>query len=308
MRRKLNLTLLALIVLIGAPYYWLMLDNRPGQAQPKPVTITQLRELAQSMPGPAPSAAEVELVAYRELPGNLFAAGSGMRNALIGIMAWRLPVPDGPAVMIDGGITARDAREIEVDRFFRDRQDLVRAALRNAGIVLATHEHVDHQGGIVQAGGDVVRKRAWFNPGQLPPSPYATQLRWGSQPVPTPRIRPGPPQAVAPGVVVVPAPSHTPGSQMVFVRLGNGREFLFTGDIATLQTSWQDLRARARLVGDIIAPENRAEVHAWLKTIKALKAQAPGLVVIPGHDWRTIVSDPEIVSSIRIGFGQQPTG
>lgn len=308
MRRKLNLTLLALIVLIGAPYYWLMLDNRPGQAAPKPVTITQLRELAQSLPGPAPSAAEVELVAYRELPGNLFAAGSGMRDALIGIMAWRLPVPNGPAVMIDSGITARDAREIEVDRFFLDRQDRVNAALRGAGIVLATHEHVDHQGAIVQAGGDVVTKRAWFNPGQLPPSPYATQLRWGSQPVPAPRIRPGPPQAVAPGVVVIPAPSHTPGSQMVFVRLGNGREFLFTGDISTLQTSWQDLRARARLVSDMIAPENRAEVYAWLRTIQTLKAQAPGLVVIPGHDWRTIVSDADIASSIRIGFEQQPTG
>ncbi len=308
MRRKLNLTLLVLIVLIGAPYYWLMLDNRPAGTQPKPVSIAQLRGLAQTMPGPAPRAVEVELVAYRELPGNLFAAGSGLKDALIGIMAWKLLVPGGPAVMIDSGITARDAREIEVDRFYSDREARVLAAVREAGIVLTTHEHVDHQGAVVQAGGDVLAKRAWFNPGQLPPSRYATELRWGSQPVPAPRIRPGPPQAVAPGIVVIPAPSHTPGSQMIYVRLGDGREFLFTGDIATLQTSWQDLRARGRLVGDMFAPENRAEVFAWLRTIKLLKAQAPGLKVIPGHDWRAITSDPDIASSIRIGFGQQRTG
>ena len=64
-----------------------------------------------------------------------------------------------------------------------------------------------------------------------------------------PTVQAGAPQAVAPGVVVIPAPSHTLGSQMVFVKLADGREFLFAGDIATMASSWRELRARSRLIG-----------------------------------------------------------
>lgn len=55
MRRKINLTLLVLILLIGLPYYWLLLDNRPGKAEPKPITIEQLRGLAGSIPARPPA-------------------------------------------------------------------------------------------------------------------------------------------------------------------------------------------------------------------------------------------------------------
>ncbi|MFN9377811.1 MAG: hypothetical protein ACK564_12440, partial [Novosphingobium sp.] len=98
MRRKINLTLLVLILLIGLPYYWLLLDNRPGKAAPKPVTIGQLRELASSVPGQAPAALELELVAQRLVPRTLFAAGNGIKRAVIGVMAWRLSVPGGKPV------------------------------------------------------------------------------------------------------------------------------------------------------------------------------------------------------------------
>jgi len=68
MRRKINIALLVLILLIGLPYYWLLLDNRPGKAAPKPVGIGQLRELAGSVPGPAPDALGVELGAQPPRP------------------------------------------------------------------------------------------------------------------------------------------------------------------------------------------------------------------------------------------------
>ena len=43
MTRRLNWFLLAMLVLFGGPYYWLLIDNRPGDAAAKPVSITQLR-------------------------------------------------------------------------------------------------------------------------------------------------------------------------------------------------------------------------------------------------------------------------
>jgi glyoxylase-like metal-dependent hydrolase (beta-lactamase superfamily II) len=308
MRRKVNIALLLLIVLIGAPFYWLLLDNRPGDAAAKPITVEQLRNLAASLPGPAPSGVEVEQVAYRVLPRNLFAAGSGMKPESISVLAWRLTVPGGDAIMIDGGIAETDARAIGMDQFFAERQAKVEKALRGASLIIATHEHPDHQGAIVRLGEEVVTGRARFNAGQLPPARFATDLAWGSQPIPPALIAAGPPQAVAPGVVVIPAPSHTPGSQMIFVRLQDGRELLFAGDIATMASSWQETRARSRLVGDFLAPEDRSEVFAWLRTIQKLKQAAPALMIVPGHDWHRIHTDPALAETVRIGFSQQPTG
>lgn len=283
MVRRFNLFLLALIVLIGGPFYWLMIDNRPGDVQPKPITIAQLRQLAASIPGAAPSVVEYQTTALRLLPRGLFAAGSGLKRHPIVINAFRLPVPGGKPILIDSGLHPVDAAAMGMDMINKGGQQAIDRALQSAGMILFTHEHPDHMGALLRQGGPAMQA-AWFNPGQLPAEPLAGSLTWPSGFTPRAQIGGKAPQAVAPGVVVIPAPSHTPGSQMIFVRLGDGREFLFTGDIATLEASWQELRARSRLVGDFIAPEDRSEVYAWLRTIRQLKTEAPGLVIVPGHD------------------------
>lgn len=303
MRRRINLAILAMILLVGLPYYWLMLDNRPGTAAAKPIAMEQLRRLAGERPGPVPATVEVELVAFRHLPRNLFAAGHGMKRALIGVMAWRLQVPGGKPILIDTGLDPVDAQAMGMDKYWPERQAKVTQAMAASGMILATHEHPDHLGALARIGGVQLSDQALLSAGQLPPSRYAKDLRWNGPP-PKPRLAAAVPQSVAPGVVIIPAPSHTPGSQMIFVRLSDGREVLFTGDIATLAASWQELRARSRLVGDHLAPEDRAEVYAWLRTIRALKAEAPGLIVIPGHDYESIVADEESRNLVHPGFRQ----
>lgn len=54
------------------------------------VSIAQLRQLASSIPGTAPSDVEMELVGWRRLPGDLFVAGSGIKRKLVGVVARRL--------------------------------------------------------------------------------------------------------------------------------------------------------------------------------------------------------------------------
>lgn len=302
MMRRLNRIALALLMLIGAPYYWYLLDNRPGDAAPKPVTITQLRALAAAMPGPAPNAVEVQLVGWRRVPGNLFAAGSGLKRRLIGIMAWRLPVPGGRPVLIDTGLTEADSRMMGMDAWRPESQAVVERAMDEAGLILVTHEHPDHEGALAAHGGAALMQAAALNRNQLRPAKLAARLSWKGAAAPTARIAGTAPQAVVPGVVAIPAPSHTPGSQMIFVRLANGREYLFAGDIATMDQSWRELRARSRLIGTFLAPENRAEVFAWLKTVQALKGQAPGLIVLPGHDYEAVF-DRDRPSGVKNGFG-----
>lgn len=301
MTRRLNWILLTLLLLFGPIYYWLLLDNRPGDAAPKPVTIVQLRELAASLPGQAPAEVRVELVGWRRLPGTLFAAGIGLKRRLIGIMAFELPVAGGKPIMIDSGLTQVQASEMGLEAFRADYQARVDQALAGAGLILITHEHPDHIGGLAHlpgAGGDRVARL------NTPQRQTIGTMR-GQGNVARPANDPDKPYAAAPGVVVIPAPSHTPGSQIVFVRLATGREYLFAGDIATLDLSWREVRARSRLVGDYIAPENRAEVFAWLRTIRALKRQAPSLVVVPGHDFDAII-DPLADSRVIRGFTSSP--
>lgn len=294
MTKRLNLILLALLLLIGVPSYWLLIDNQPGDAAAKPVTIAQLRALAASMPGAAPTGVEMELVAFRRLPGTLFVAGGGLKRKLIGVMSFRLPVPETGPIVIDSALNAQASEAMGMERFDAQAWSRVERALREASQVIITHEHADHLGGVVGLGDRALLERVRFNANQLPGNTWTDMLKWPPPPLPKPSISGSAPVAIAPGVVVIPAPSHTPGSQMVFVRLTDNREYLFTGDIATMAQSWQELRARSRLIGDHLAPENRAEVFSWLKSIQTLKDQAPELEVIPGHDYEWIKFDEKL--------------
>ena len=308
MTKRLNWFLLIVLLLFAAPYYWLLLDNRPGDMPAKPVGIEQLRSLAASIPGPAPSALEVEVVGWRRLPGDLFVAGSGIKRKHVAVMAWRLLVPGAKPIVIDSGMTAAAAQEMGMEAFRAPAQARVDAALRDAGMILITHEHPDHLGGLVAVGGLPLTNAARLGPQQLPTAALASKMvPWPKGVTLQAKLASTGLQAVAPGVVVIPAPSHTPGSQMIYVRMANGREYLFAGDIATFAQSWEELRARSRLVGDYVAPENRAEVFAWLKTIRALKKSAPKMTVLAGHDFEWLFIDKK-VHGIHVRFGPDPEG
>ena len=302
MTRRLNRILLVLLLAIGLPFYWFLLDNCGATLPAKPITIAQLRSLAAAIPGEAPYAVEAERAAFRRVPGDLMVAGSGLKRKLIGYMAFRLLVRGGRPVMIESGITPAIAANAGAESFNLSAQARIDRALDQAGLILVTHEHPDHLGALAAHGGLALSAAAWLNPAQLPASPSARQLPWANAANPLPRILGSAPVAVAPGIVVIPAPgSHTPGSQLIYVRLSDGHELLFAGDNSSFAQNWQELRARSRLVETWFAPENRAEVFAWLKTIRALKAQAPGLVVVPGHDWEWL-ENPENRTGVRIGF------
>ena len=296
MTKRLNYILLMLVLMVGVPFYWLLLDNSGASLPAKPITMAELRALAASIPGEAPYAIEAERAAYRRIPGDILVAGSGIKRKLIGYMSFRLPVRGGKAVLIESGMNRTLANALHAEMINISAQARIEREMDRAGMILVTHEHPDHLGALAMHGGPALANSAWLNPRQL-----AAPLAWNG-PKPPARLNGLTPQAVAPGIVVIPAPdSHTPGSQLIYVRLANGREALFVGDNSSFAQNWIEQRGRSRLSEAFFAPQNRAEVFAWLKTIRALKAQAPGLEIIPGHDWEWLEqsgSNP----SVRIGF------
>ena len=303
MRRRYKI-LIALLLLIGIPYYWLLVDNRPGSAKPAVIDIAAARRLAASLPGAPPETVRIQLVGWRRVPGTLFVAGGGLKRNLLSIYALKLDGPWG-AIVIDSGMGAAEAKQLGLERYSRADQAKVDAALRGARRIVFTHEHSDHIAGLLRLPDfAAVAQKALITPEQGPAGSKAGQLPW-----PADARGAVPPfaytgmKAIAPGVVLIRTPGHTPGSQMIFARLASGREYLFTGDTATMARSWEQTRARSRLVGDLIVGEDRAAVFGWLKAIRAAKAANRGLIVVPGHDYEALIFGAK---HHDIGFGFAP--
>ena len=314
MTRNINKLLIILAVLVGLPFYLVLLDNRPGDAAPKPIHMAQLRALAASLPGPAPTSVEVEAVAFRYVISDLVAAGSGLKLKRTGVFAWRLPVPGRRPIVIGSGLTPKYAKSLAMRRYNPQSQARIEAALKRSGMILFTHEHNYSMGGFVAmlakaatpAEQQSLLAKAKFNPSQLPPSREAAALPWPKNLGPKPSLDGRNPQAVAPGVVVIPAPSHSLGSQIIFVRLADGQELLFAGDVATMNSNWRELRARSWILGQYFSDENRPEVYSWLLTIRQLAREAPQMMVIPGHDLDWLTSS-KVKRVIAQEFTPDPT-
>jgi glyoxylase-like metal-dependent hydrolase (beta-lactamase superfamily II) len=90
--------------------------------------------------------------------------------------------------------------------------------------------------------------------------------------------------AIAPGMVLIAAPGHTPGSQMVYVKLADGRELLFLGDVTWHQRNIDVKRERPRWVTALLIQEDRAKVSGQINALSELSTQEPELRIVPGHD------------------------
>jgi glyoxylase-like metal-dependent hydrolase (beta-lactamase superfamily II) len=86
-------------------------------------------------------------------------------------------------------------------------------------------------------------------------------------------------------VVLLPAPGHTPGSQIVYVRLRDGREALFLGDVAWNAEQIRKLHYRPRIVTFVLG-EDRRQVLAQFRALHELAAAQPEVVQVVSHDAR----------------------
>jgi glyoxylase-like metal-dependent hydrolase (beta-lactamase superfamily II) len=84
--------------------------------------------------------------------------------------------------------------------------------------------------------------------------------------------------------VLIKAPGHTPGSQLVYVKLADGREVLFLGDVAWRIESVEHVAPRSRYVSDFYLKEDREAVILELAEFKRLHDTEAGLIMIAGHD------------------------
>ena len=272
------------VLLLACAYYWLLLESHVPEGGSFTIDMPLVRRLAGSLPGDKPRAIHVEQVAGFGFPGIAMMAGGSWALRKVPVFSYQLIYSEHTAI-IDTAIDPKLIKEMHVSEFDAGAYARMSKALEAAALVVITHEHPDHIGGLT-AQPDLPRllkavrltRSQAEHPDKMLPAAFPAGALAGYTP-----LNDEPYQAVAPGVVLIRSPGHSPGSQMIFVQTADGAEFLFLGDVAWLSQNVERARERARLI-TLFLKEDRAQVLWELAALHALQEAEPKLHMIPGHD------------------------
>jgi glyoxylase-like metal-dependent hydrolase (beta-lactamase superfamily II) len=255
-----------------------------GQANPyNESLLTRIRALASAVPGESPS--DLRFVTYADWRGP---AGSVLERAPAESVRVTFPVFQiryrRGWVIVDAGSDREVAGEVT---YSQERYDQVQQALRLARLILVTHEHHDHVAGVIRSPflSEIVPKtilnrdqvRTLLERPNVPAIKLDSTRAAGYLTVDYDLLLP-----LAAGVVLIKAPGHTPGSQMVYVRLSSGSEIVLAGDVAWLMRGIQDLRQKPESESRSLG-EDRTAIQRQLEWLRTL-ATTSEIAVLPCHD------------------------
>jgi len=269
-------------------------DLIPHQAAPYPDDLLERARLAATaIPGALANAINMAKVAESH---RTYAAiiEDGSDDLFVSARtAFQVVYPDG-SVMLDSGMDEEVHRYYGFGRdepYFSDVNDDVQAALRRAQLIIITHEHGDHIAGVVRSDyRDELAPKTILTKNQVRTLSFAAQI---------PQIKLTPEQAadyivvdyelilpVAPGIVLIKSPGHTPGHQMVYIQLSGGEEFLFIGDIGWSLDNITQLKPRPAATVARIKEDPQALIlqMTWIKQVM----DDDGIIVVPSHDDRLL--------------------
>jgi len=284
--RKFGAVLFAVLILTGFAYYLLILQMSDPDRSLYSIDLDRARELATSIEGALPTQINAEAPIGIEFPGAAVITGESWSPFKLPIYAYQVVFPDGH-MMIDAAMNEDQAALGGGASFFdKDSYARLQAALGSAKQIVFTHEHYDHVGGAV-AHVDAI---ALLDRVRLTDMQLAYPENWMGVEYPEAALDGYEPlsydgmHAIAPGVVLIEAAGHTPGSQIIYVRLQSGQEYFFIGDVAWHYAGINLVRPRPNLVSRMFLGEDRARTHAQVAELKALEEANPDLAIIVGHD------------------------
>jgi len=283
-----TLIILAFVAVAGGgAFYWYLKDARLPAGK-FTIDMAAIRALADGQNGPLPSEIRVERITTFHFPFAAVVTGEAFRMIDIPVMTYQVVWPDR-SVIIDTAMDEAMSKTLATD-FDPQAFGRMITALGKADQIVLTHEHVDHIGGLthyadlanLQPALRLTREQV-DHPEKSGDAKLPDAALKGYQPLVYDQYH-----ALAPGVVLIKAPGHTPGSQMVYVKRADGAEVLFLGDIAWNIRSVETLHPRPRLVSQFVLGEDRENVMRQLVEIKRVSDETPGLFLVAGHDGAVI--------------------
>ena len=254
--------------------------------------LERVRQAADDVPGALPASINFIKIAESHRTYAAVIDGGTDEPFVSARTAFQVVYPGG-SLMIDAGMDEEVHRFYGFGReepYWQDRNERVQAALSAANLIVVTHEHGDHVAGVLRSPDrDTIAAKTILTEAQARTLTTTPQL---------PEIRITEQQArdylvvdyllylpVAPGMVLIKAAGHTPGHQMIYVRVAEGTEYVFIGDIGWLMENVTELRLRppetiARIGED---PEALMSQLVWLKSLAER-----GVVLVPSHDDRLL--------------------
>ena len=283
--------LLVVASLAGLTVAGAIVASAPTHAQSAPqawsASLEDVRRTARLIPGRRPLRLNILKFAESRRTKNFSVKGAPAIPSVQARTAFQVMYADG-SVMVDAGMNLAVhkffGRGVD-EPYFPDATNQIDQALQRARLIVATHEHGDHVAGVIASplANELAPKTV------LTRSQVQTLMTMPQMP----EIRLSAEQArrfvvvdydayfpLAPGIVLVKAAGHTPGSQMVYVTLESGREYLLIGDATWHMDGVREITGKD-------APwvtEDTGAVLAQLRWLNGLSQSDPGLVVVASHD------------------------
>jgi len=240
--------------------------------------LAAIRAMSRVLPGELPLAVNGVKVAASIRPRKFVIEGGDDTPVTMPRTAFQIVYPDC-SVMIDSGLDKATHASFSPDKpepYFAEQFAKLQRALAKARLIVLTHHHADHVAGVLCApnfselAGKTIITRGVAD--CLMNTPQALErfiiLDY-------PQYYP-----VAPGVVLIRSPGHSPDSQMVFVRLQSGREILHSVDSAWIMDNIMEVKGKA-------APwvkEDVPAVMAQLRWLKAVAETEKNVTILVTHD------------------------
>jgi len=281
-----------LVLILGGLFWWLMLSGSTAtKSAPGVFDLADWQSKASAPADQLPTSIRILEVGRDTAPP--FAAQAGRFGAPVAMSynAVAINYPDRQ-IIIGGAVDRPTAEGMALSetewRFSDAAYTELTTAMIEAEHVLMTHEHLDHVMAISRhpdaaalapnlvLNAPQIEALPLFADGEL--APALTSLQSGLS---------GRVETIAPGVVIVPAAGHTPGSQMVFITLQSGEEILLIGDIVWNMGAIKALKTRPVLTQYMVFRpnyEDRSAIKQQVRALHDMMADNPELIVLPAHD------------------------